>query len=221
MTTQTIVAPTTTCDPAVAVTRSLLGYGVMAMPLYVVVSVIEGLSRAGFDFAEHDWSLLANGGPGWIHITNLIVAGAMTIAFGIGMRRAGHGRWAPRLLAGYGLGLIGAGALTADPAQGFPVGTPDGPGTVSWHGLGHLATAAIGFACLIAACFVLARRYAKAGAKNWARFTRTTGVIFGLSFAGIAVGSGAAWSVVLFTAAVLWVTVWSAATAVREYRNAH
>ena len=45
-------------------------------------------------------------------------------------------------------------------------------------------------------------------------------MIFGLSFLGIAGTGGSAVSVVLFTAAVLLVTVWSSATAVRAYRAA-
>ena len=36
------------CDPATAVTRSLLGYGVIAGPLYVAVSLTQALTRAGF-----------------------------------------------------------------------------------------------------------------------------------------------------------------------------
>ncbi len=220
-TTSTTSTTSTKCDPAVAVTRSLLGYGIIAMPFYVAVSVTEGLTRSGFDFTRHDWSLLANGRMGWIHITNLILTGAMIIAFAAGVRRGKQSKWGPRLLAGYGIGLIGAGVLRADPALGFPAGTPDGSGAVTWHGAGHLISAGFGFACLIAACFVLARSYARNSERNWARFTRTTGVVFGLSFLGIAATGGAAISVVVFTAAVLLVTVWSSATAVRAYRTAN
>lgn len=36
-------------DRAAAVTRSLLGYGVVAGPFYVVVGLIQGLTRRGFD----------------------------------------------------------------------------------------------------------------------------------------------------------------------------
>ena len=67
----------------------------------------------------------------------------MVIAFAVGLRRAltpGVGaRWAPRLVAVYGAGLVAAGVFRADPALGFPVGTPDGPEPVSWHGMLHFA----------------------------------------------------------------------------------
>ena len=34
-------------------------------------------------------------------------------------------------------------AFRADPAFGFPAGTPDGPGPVSWHGMLHLLSGAV------------------------------------------------------------------------------
>ena len=209
------------CDPRIAITKSLLGYGILAMPFYVIVSVIEGATRAGFDFTTHDWSLLANGHLGWIHIANLVLTGLMTVAFAIGLGRSTGSAWTGRLVTLYGIGLIGAGVLIADPANGFPAGTADGAGAISWHGAGHMVSAAIGFAGLIAACFVLARHYSRRGDRGWAWFARTTGAVFALSFLGIAGSGGAAASVLAFTAAVLLVTVWSAATAVREYRRAH
>jgi len=43
------------------VTRSLLGYGILAGPLYIVVALAQALTRDGFDLSRHPWSLLANG----------------------------------------------------------------------------------------------------------------------------------------------------------------
>ncbi|MEV4461569.1 DUF998 domain-containing protein, partial [Microbispora sp. NPDC049633] len=87
------VTPSRACDRRNAVTRSLLGYGVIAGPIYVGVSLTEALTRDGFDLTRHAWSLLANGDLGWIHITNLVLAGAMTIAFAAGLRRAAGRGW--------------------------------------------------------------------------------------------------------------------------------
>src|SRR5262245_47356484 len=171
----------TDCDPATRVTKSLLGYGVIAGPFYVVVSLAQALTRDGFDLRRHAWSLLSNGNLGWIQVTNFIVTGLMTIAFAVGLRRALRERWAPRLIGGFGLGLIGAGVFRADPAMGFPPGTPEG--TVSWHGTLHFAVGGAGFLCLIVACFVIARRFAPA-------WSRATGLVFLAGFAGIASGSG-------------------------------
>ena len=84
----------------------------------------------------------------------------MTIAAAAGMRRALVGRaggtWGPRLIAVYGAALMAAGALRADPADGFGPGAPAGKAAhVSWHAAGHLISASIGFTALIVACFVV------------------------------------------------------------------
>src|SRR3954454_12334682 len=93
---------TDTCDPGTRVTRSLLGYGVLAGPIYVTVSLAQAVTRPGFDLSRHEWSLLATGPHGWIQITNLVLTGAMVLAFAVGLRRALAGgpaaRWAPRLV---------------------------------------------------------------------------------------------------------------------------
>ncbi|HYL08943.1 MAG TPA: DUF998 domain-containing protein, partial [Candidatus Udaeobacter sp.] len=96
------------CSPAGRVTRSLLGYGVLAGPLYVAVALGQSLTRPGFDITRDDTSLLSNGSLGWIQIANFIVTGLMVVAFAVGVSRAMHGGWAPRLLAVFGIGMIGA-----------------------------------------------------------------------------------------------------------------
>src|SRR5262249_39588665 len=101
------------------------------------------------------------------------------------------GTWAPILLGLYGLGLIGAGIFSADPANGFPPGTPADAHAVSWHGLLHIVSGGIGFIGLIAACFVLARRCATQQQRGWALYSVMTGVLFFAAFVGIAVGSNA------------------------------
>src|SRR5205823_2555279 len=96
MTTQTAVStPGRTCSPAQRVTRSLLGYGVLAGTVFEASILIQGLTRHGFRLAHHDASLLSNGPLGWIQIATFLVAGAMTIACAVGMRRALAGRAAP------------------------------------------------------------------------------------------------------------------------------
>ena len=53
----------------------------------------------------------------------------------------------------------------------------------------HLVTGAIGFVGLIGACFVIARRFSWRGRGGWATFSRVTGVVYGVTFLGIAMGS--------------------------------
>src|ERR687887_1032495 len=92
----------------VRVTKSLLGYGVIAGPLFVGVSLAQALTRDGFDLTRHAWSLLANGDLGWIQVANFTLSGAMLVAFAVGLRRTlrgGRGQsWAPRLLGTFGVG---------------------------------------------------------------------------------------------------------------------
>ena len=158
---------TTDCPPLpVRITKSLLGYGVIAGPIYVVAVAAQMATRDGFDPTRHAASQLANGDLGWIQIATFLVTGAMTIAAAVGVRRAlGPGRqsaWASGLLGAYGAGLVVAGIFRADPSDGFPPGTPPGMGEVSWHGFVHFAVAGLGFACLVAA------------ASCWARGSRAT-----------------------------------------------
>jgi len=211
------------CAPADRVTKSLLGYGVIAGPLYVAVALAQAFTREGFDLGVHQWSLLANGGPGWIQIANFAITGLMVIAFAMGLRRAltpGPGaRWAPRLVAVYGASLVAAGIFRADPALGFPVGTPEGPGEISWHGLLHFAAGGIGFTCLAIACIVVGRRYATEGARGLAWFSRVTGVVFLAGFAMVASGAGSRTANLVFTAAVILIWVWMTTIALNRYRR--
>jgi hypothetical protein len=199
--------------------RALLICGLIAGPFYLVVGLIQALTRPGFDILRHDLSLLANGELGWIQISNLVLTGLLVGAFAVGMRQAlpaGRGRtWGPILLAVYGVGLVGAGFFTADPAFGFPPGTPADAHAMSWHGLLHFICGGVGFLALIAACFVLARRFASRRQRGWAAYSLATGVIFFAAFAGIVTGSGQSWSVMGFWIGVVVAWAWISAIAVK------
>jgi hypothetical protein len=205
------------------ITKSLLGYGVIAGPIYVVVVAAQELTRAGFDLTRHEASLLANGGLGWIQITNFIVTGMMTIAAAVGVVRAlGSDRsaaWSGGLVLGYGIGLLAAGVFRADPSLGFPPGTAPGRGDVSWHGVAHLVAASVGFACLIAACFVLAARFTRDGQRRWAWYSRLTGALFAAGFAAVASGSNSPTVVLAFTASVLLGWAWLTAISLQLYKE--
>jgi hypothetical membrane protein len=207
---------TSGCTSAARITRSLLGYGVLAGPLYVGVSLAQALTRDGFDLTRHAWSLLANGELGWIQIMNFVLTGSATVAAAVGLRRALGRRPAPALIAAYGVGLVGAGILRADPAQGFPAGTPETT-PISWHGALHLVIGGVGFGCLIAACFVLANRFRREGRRGLAWFSLATGVVFLAGFAGIASGSHGP-TTLAFVAAVGLVWAWLATVCIHFYR---
>lgn len=210
------------CDPATRVTRSLLGYGVLAGPLYVSTVLFQALIRPGFDLTRDDASLLSNGSLGWIQIANFVITGTMVIACAVGIHRAlksgPAATWAPRLVALYGLGLVAAGIFVADPMNGFPAGTPAGrPVSVSVHGMAHIASAGIAFLCLVSACFVLARRFASLNQRRWATISRGTGVLFLVAFGAIASGTSSPVALLGFWLALLIAWTWLAALAVHLY----
>jgi hypothetical protein len=215
---------TTDCPPLpVRITKSLLGYGVIAGPIYVLAVAGQMATRDGFDPTRHAASQLANGDMGWIQIATFVVTGAMTIAAAVGVRRAlGRGRlsaWASGLLGVYGAGLVVAGMFRADPSDGFPPGTPPGIGEISWHGVAHFAVAGIGFAGLVAACFILGTWFVRNGMTPWAWFSRITGVVFAGSFMALSSGSGGATTILVFTAAVVLVWAWLSAVSVKLYKT--
>jgi hypothetical protein len=196
---------------------------VVAGPLYLSVGLIEAFTRPGFDITRHSLSLLSNGDLGWIHVTNLIVSGLLVLGAALGLRRAlrtGRGRtWAPILLGVYGLGLIGAGIFRADPAQGFPLGTPEDAMTVTTSGLLHLALGGIGFLGLIAASFVMARHFAGLGERAWQWFSTLTGLVFFLGFAGIVMVYNNGWSLLGFWVGVVLAWAWLTALSARLRRK--
>ncbi len=162
-------------------TRALLACGVVAGPLFIVVGVLQMLTRDGFDPSRHPLSLLSLGDLGWIQITNFVVAGLLFLAAAIGMRRVMYpgrgGTWGPRLIGVYGAGLVMGGVFVADAALGFPPGTPEGtPDQLSWHGTLHAIAPALATLSLVVACFVFARRFAVLGQRRWAAYCAATGV---------------------------------------------
>ncbi|HEY3202903.1 MAG TPA: DUF998 domain-containing protein [Thermoanaerobaculia bacterium] len=188
-------------------TRALLRCGILAGPLFIIVGMIQVLTRPGFDVRYNVLSQMALGDLGWIQVANFVTSGLLVIACAIGMRhviRSGPAAtWGSRLIAVYGVSLIGAAIFGADPGFGFPPGAPAGPpSTMSTHGLLHFACAGVGFFALIAACIIFARRYAKLGQRVRAAYSAATGVFFLVAFVGTASGAG----LVAFTLA-LWVAI--------------
>jgi len=202
-------------------TTALLTAGVIAGPLYVAVSLTQALTRPGFDVARHPWSALANGDLGWIQVANLVLTGCLVTAFAVGLHRVlvgGRGStWAPRLIGTYGISLVSAGMLRADPVPGFPAGTP-ATTTISWHGVAHLTVGAVGFLCLTAACLLLARRLA-ATSRGWAVWTAGAGIVFLAAFVGIASGAGTPATIQAFVVAVVVIWTWFSTFALRLLRS--
>jgi hypothetical membrane protein len=201
------------------VTRAMLACGLVAGPLFVATAIVEIFTRDGFDLRRHPISLLSVGEHGWIQVTNFILAGVLSIMFSIGIGRVltdGPGsRWGPRFCALFGVGLLIGGVFKADPALGFPAGAPAGyPEHITNHAMIHAVAPPLAFLSLIAACLVIARRFAADGLRRAALLTRiVAAVCFVLS---VPVGPG--FSIRLFVAVAL-AFAWLAAYAVYLLRQ--
>jgi len=146
----------------------LLACGVVAGPLFIVVALLQVLTRDGFDLSRHPLSLLSLGDLGWVQISNFVVSGLLSVAFAVGLRWVLHpgraGTWGPLLVGAYGVGLIMGGVFVADPALGFPPGTPQGvPDQLSWHAVLHAIAPPMAFLSLIVACLVFVAGLAYSG----------------------------------------------------------
>jgi hypothetical protein len=200
------------CTPEARVTKSLLGYGVIVGPFYVVASVVHGLLTPGFDFARDSWSLLSLGPAGWVHVVVFVLTGLMLIAAAIGFRRhvsSGAGRTAWLYLAVYGILLLGAGAFAPD--------APDG--TFSWHGMLHLLCGGLGFVAFAVWAFLTARRLA-VRSRGMAVLSVLVGVLLLVGFGFIAAGAGSVVANVVFTIAVIVSWAWLSIVSVVYYREA-
>jgi hypothetical protein len=201
--------------------RMTLIAGAIAGPLYICVGTLEAVLRRGFDIRIHSLSLLANGAGGWIHSTMMVVSGLLAVmsALGVSSVQQRTGRRSYAMITGlviYGLGIATAGLLRADPAMGYPIGTPPGPPvTVTASGVGHLVAGGIGFLGLIVACLACARRSARTGDRVWAACSAAIGVYYLVAFAGIASGAGNPVINIAFTVAVALGWGWLTALCVR------
>src|SRR5262249_50195685 len=133
----------------------LLTSGMIAGPLFIIISLILAFTREGFNIVRHPASLLALGEFGWIQIANFILSGVLFIALAIGLRRAlttGVGsRWLPILFGLVGVAMIIGGGFFGDSALRFSPGPPaGGPEQMRLHSLVHAFAPLFGVLALIA-----------------------------------------------------------------------
>lgn len=168
-------------------TRSLLRYGVIAGPFYLAVGIGQGLLRDSFDFGRHPLSVLANGPGGWVQTANFVLTGLMVVATAAGFRRAlwPNSRAVSVFLGAFGVSMIVAAVFKADPMDGFPVGTPNGPPTsISTWGLMHFVAGGLGFVSLAVSCLFAARAMSRRNARSLAGLSLLSGLVILLGFFG-------------------------------------
>ncbi|UYM06628.1 DUF998 domain-containing protein [Solicola gregarius] len=193
----------TTFDRAAAVTRSLLGWGVVAGPFYVVIGLVLALTRPGFDLASHALSMLTLGDHGWMQRANLVVSALMVLAAAYGVLRvirSGRGLAVGTLTGVYGLCLVLSAIFLPDPTAGFPPGRADD--TVTTSGILHLVFGAIGFVCLAVAAFAYARWASSRSETGQSRVGIWCGIVVIVGFVG-----GAALAQSAIGVALLWLSV--------------
>lgn len=194
-------------------TRALLACAAVSGPLWASVSLAQAATREGFDLTRHPLSALSNGELGWLQITNFVFAGLLTLAGSVGLRRVMlegfGGTWVPRAVALNGLGMVGAGVFVMGPADGFPVGTPEGvPETITASSIGHMAAGTLAFTALIVACYALGRRYNRAGdrARAAVSFAAGSALLLGNGWAMTGGPAGSLTLAVGAVGAMLWIS---------------
>jgi hypothetical protein len=204
-------------------TRALLACGAVAGPIYVTVTMVQALTRDGFDLRHHRFSWLTAGDLGWIHRSNMVLVGVLTVLLAVGVRqvmRTGPGAvWGPQLLGLFGAAYVVGGLLTADPVSGFPPGvTPDMVHT-SWQGAVQNGSRGVSTLLLISASLVIARWLAAEGHRGLAWFygaSFPTVLVTLTAVAFVAIGhSYSAFAVAIL--ATPWVVV--TALAIQLYRR--
>lgn len=205
MSTEASPSSAQTFDRGRAVTKSLLGWGVVAGPFYLIVGLAQALLVPGFDLSRHALSLLLLGELGWIQAANLCLSGLMVLAAAVGFARLMPRRaniWAGVFLGLYGLSLFAAAIFPPDPMAGFPIGGTDAT-TPSMSGLLHLIAGAIGFVSLAVAAVIVGawlRRIGRraAAATSWiAAGIIVLGFLAGAALAMVPAGVGLLWLAVV------------------------
>ncbi|WP_051114081.1 DUF998 domain-containing protein [Actinopolymorpha alba] len=204
------------CDRGAAVTRSMLGWGVVAGPFYLLFGITLALTRPGFDLTRDALSLLLIGDLGWLQWLNLVLSGLMSIVAAIGLLRTPEWSRAAGLLVGvYGACFVLSAIFPPDATENFPPGA--GGGEFTTAGILHFVFGGVGFvgvgiAAIIAGSW-LGRRQSRG--TTW---SRVAGVVIIVAFL-----AGGALSALPGGVGLLWITVlvawgWLAMTSIAAYR---
>jgi hypothetical protein len=164
--------------------KALVYPGVFGPLLFIVVFLLEGITRPGYSAWRHFVSQLATGPGGWVQVINFLVCGALVLLFAFGLRAALKGTsgslGAPILVGLFAIALIVAGIFVTDPALGYPVGAA---AVHTAHGMIHGLAGLAAFTTLPAAAFVMARHFAgRPGSYRWTIYSAAIGALIILCF---------------------------------------
>jgi hypothetical membrane protein len=161
-------------------TKALLSCGAIACPLFVLVFMLEGATRANYNPLKHPISSLSIGELGWMQMSNFIITGMLLFAFAIGLRRerrlSGASKSGSNLIGIVAIGLIGAGIFSTDPVYGYPTSRPLALAQFTISGHMHDFFSILVFFCLPSACFVFRRRFITNGETGWAVYSMLSAI---------------------------------------------
>jgi hypothetical membrane protein len=196
--------------------------GMVGTLFFLPIAFLIGETRDGYSHLAHRISALSQTGASepWAQTINFIVLGILVIGLAIGLRREMRegraSRLGPTLIAAFGFAVLLNGVFRADPL--------DGPATIA--GTLHSVTAGLGFLGVIAAMFLLSRRFVKD--EEWqhlASLSRLSGVatmVLMVSYLMAQEGAFAAgnpWTGLLQRGMVAVVMAWLFLLALRLFRT--
>lgn len=168
----------------------LTGSGLVAGPFFVLVFMLEGMFRPGYQPLRQPVSSLAMGPRGWIQRANFFITGALVLGYAVQLRTAvttyGVSFWAPRFIGIYGLGLIGSGVFNTD-VTGLPTNKPHGEGRTR-DGILHDLFAVPVIVGLLGACAVFGSLFYREHETNWTWYSAASGTLFLFLFISASAG---------------------------------
>jgi hypothetical protein len=139
-------------------TETLLQAGVGAAAVFMVVLLIEGALRPGYNSIYHTGSELELGDRGWIQRANFLLMASGMFAFAVGVDRSLGTTIGATLLVVFGFGLAAAGVFVPDAVRGYPPGAPTEPlaKPTRQHQIHGILGGPIAFFSLFGACLAVA-----------------------------------------------------------------
>jgi len=164
--------------------KKLLYAGIVGPLLFIVVFLLEGLTRPGYSAWRHYVSQLATGDGGWMQVANFLVCGTLVLTFAVALRQSLKGRrgsvGGPVLIGLFGTALLVAGIFVTDPALGYPVGASM---VHTVHGMIHGLAGLAAFTLLPAAAFVMAWHFSsEPGSRRWTLYSVGVGTLLIVMF---------------------------------------
>ncbi len=191
-------------------TRRLALAGILGPPFFVVVFLVLGFIKPGYDPVVRFVSEGSIGELGWIQIVNFLVFGATLLVFSLALWQGFGDRLSGRI-GSVLIGIVGVGAVSA----GIFVADPDSQ-IITTHGALHVAVSLVAFLGLALACIFFAKRFWND--LPFAIYSIATGALIPVTFSSInAIGKPGLVQRVLIVIVWSWLTIlalrlWRAAT---------